>query len=207
MEVKKIYHEDLQIAKALIKRDNMVTRKYFYQQCYPLFKSIYDNYYTDCTNCKEFIDEIYIVVLAPSKTTGKCQMENFRGESTLASWIKTACLYYCYKQYETKEKMPKYERLPNSNVKDNDDDSDRDDAIYGSIEIDFTNLNRQDALIILNQMPNKRYSELIRLRYLELKTNEETAKALGMTMDNYYNKHKLAKEQYERIYRKEVRHA
>ena len=207
MEVKKIYYEDLQIAKALIKRDNLVTRKYFYQQCYPLFKSIYDNYYTDCINCKEFIDEIYIVVLAPSKTTGKCQMENFRGESTLTSWIKTACLYYCYKQYEAKEKMPKYERLPNSNVKDNDDDSDRDDAIYGSIEIDFTNLNRQDALIILNQMPNKRYSELIRLRYLELKTNEETAKALGMTMDNYYNKHKLAKEQYERIFRKEVRHA
>lgn len=207
MEVKKIYYEDLQIAKALIKRDNLVTRKYFYQQCYPLFKSIYDNYYTDCTNCKEFIDEIYIVVLAPSKTTGKCQMENFRGESTLASWIKTACLYYCYKQYEAKEKMPKYERLLNFNVKDNDDDGDRDDAIYGSIEIDFTNLNRQDALIILNQMPNKRYSELIRLRYLELKTNEETAKALGMTMENYYNKHKLAKEQYERIYRKEVRHA
>ena len=207
MEVKKIYYEDLQIAKALIKRDNLVTRKYFYQQCYPLFKSIYDNFYTDCTNCKEFIDEIYIVVLAPSKTTGKCQMENFRGESTLASWIKTACLYYCYKQYETKEKMPKYESLPNSNAKDNDDDGDRDDAIYGSIEIDFTNLNRQDALIILNQMPNKRYSELIRLRYLELKTNEETAKALGMTMDNYYNKHKLAKEQYERIFRKEVRHA
>lgn len=207
MEVKKIYHEDLQIAKALIKRDNLVTRKYFYQQCYPLFKSIYDNYYTDCVNCKEFIDEIYIVVLAPSKTTGKCQMENFRGESTLASWIKTACLYYCYKQYETKEKMPKYERLPYSIVKDNDDDGDRDDAIYGSIEIDFTNLNRQDALIILKQMPNKRYSELIRLRYLELKTNEETAKALGMTMDNYYNKHKLAKEQYERIFRKEVRHA
>ena len=207
MEVKKIYHEDLMIAKALIKRDNLVTRKYFYQQCYPLFKSIYDNYYTDCTNCKEFIDEIYIVVLAPSKTTGKCKMENFRGESTLASWIKTACLYYCYKQYEAKEKMPKYERLPNSNDKDNDDDGDRDDAIYGSIEIDFTNLNRQDALIILNQMPNKRYSELIRLRYLEMKTNEETAKALGMTMDNYYNKHKLAKEQYERIFRKEVRHA
>lgn len=207
MEIKRIFFEDLQTAQALIQRDRRITRKYFYQQCYPLFKSIYDNYYTDCTNCKEFIDEIYIVVLAPSKTTGKCQMENFRGESTLASWIKTACLYYCYKKYETKEKMPKYERLPNSNVKDKDDDGDRDDAIYGSIEIDFTNLNRQDALIILKQMPNKRYSELIRLRYLELKTNEETAKALGMTIDNYYNKHKLAKEQYERMFSKEAHHA
>ena len=131
-------------------------------------------------------------------------MENFRGESTLASWIKTACLYYCYKQYEAKEKMPKYERLPSPDGKDDDD---RNDSIYGSIEIDFSNLNHQDALTILKQMPNKRYSELIRLRYLELKTNEETAKALGMTMDNYYNKHKLAKEQYERIFRKEAQHA
>lgn len=56
-------------------------------------------------------------------------------------------------------------------------------------------------------MPNKRYSELIHLRYLELKTNEETAKELGMSLENYYNKHKLAKEQYERIFRKEVGHA
>lgn len=207
MIVKKIYEEDLRIANSLINRDEQITRKYFYQQCYPLFKSIYDNYYTDCISCKEFIDEIYIVILAPSKITGKCQMENFRGESTLASWIRTACLYYCYKQFETKKKIPKYERLPYTNVKDDDDTSDRNDAIYGSIDIDFTNLNRQDALIILKQMPNKRYSELIRLRYLEYKTNEETAKALGMTMDNYYNKHKLAKEQYEQIYRKEVRHA
>lgn len=207
MVVKKIYKEDLRIAHSLINRDEQITRKYFYQQCYPLFKSIYDNYYTDCINCKEFIDEIYIVVLAPSKITGRCQMENFRGESTLVSWIKTVCLYYCYKQFETKEKMPKYECLPYTNVKDNDDTSDKDDAIYGSIDIDFTNLNRQDALIILKQMPNKRYSELIRLRYLEYKTNEETAKALGMTMDNYYNKHKLAKEQYEQISRKEARHA
>ena len=48
MVVKKIFSEDLQIAKSLIVRDEMVTRKYFYQQCYPLFKSIFDNYYYCC---------------------------------------------------------------------------------------------------------------------------------------------------------------
>lgn len=206
MVVKKIFSEDLQIAKSLIVRDEMVTRKYFYQQCYPLFKSIFDNYYTDCANVKEFIDEMYIIVLAPSKLTGKCQMENFRGESTLTSWLKTACLFYCYKQFEIKGKMPRKERLPLSNADDDDDASDRSDSIYGSLEIDFSNINRQDAQVIIKQMPNKRYSELIRLRYLELKTNEETAKELGMSMENYYNKHKLAKEQYERIFRKEVGH-
>lgn len=206
MIVKKIFSEDLQIAKSLIVRDETVTRKYFYQQCYPLFKSIFDNYYTDCANVKEFIDEMYIIVLAPSKLTGKCQMENFRGESTLTSWLKTACLFYCYKQFEIKGKMPRKERLPLSNVDDDDDVGDRADSIYGSLEIDFSNINRQDAQVIIKQMPNKRYGELIRLRYLELMTNEETAKALGMSMENYYNKHKLAKAQYERIFRKEEQH-
>lgn len=205
MDVKKIYFEDLQIAQALIHRDETVTRKYFYRQCYPLFKSIYDNYYTDCISCKEFIDEIYIVVLAPSKTTGKCQMENFRGESTLTSWLKTACLYYCYKKYEAKGRMPIYEPLTIKNYKEKDDKNDRGEEVFGSIEIDFNNLNRDDALVILKRMPNKRYSEIIRLRYLELFTNEETAKALGMTMENYYNKHKLAKAQYIRFHRKEER--
>ncbi len=187
MIVKKIFTQDLQIAKSLINKDEMVTRKYFYQQCYPLFKSIYDNYYTDCANCKEFIDEIYIVVLAPSKSTGRCQMENFRGESTLTSWLKTACLFYCYKQFEQKERMPKHEQIAHVNMKDNEDDGDRADSVYGSIEIDFSNLNRQDALTIIKQMPNKRYSELIRLRYLELMTNEETASKLGMSMQYSVN--------------------
>lgn len=41
--------------------------------------------------------------------------------------------------------------------------------------------------------------------YLEHKTLEETAEALDMAMSNFYNKHKLAKEQYIRIWRKEGR--
>lgn len=208
MNVKQIFQEDLKIAQSIINRNEQVTRKYFYKQCYPLFKSIYDNYYTDCVCCKEFIDEIYVLVLSPSKITGKCQLENFRGESTLTSWLKTACLFYCYKKFELREKMPQYEQLLHTVDKDNAevDDSDRYDSIYGSIETDFSKLNKEDALTIIGQMPNKRYRELIRLRYLESMTNEDTADKLGMTMDNYYNKHKLAKEQYIRIWRKEANH-
>lgn len=202
----KIFTEDLLVRDALLRRDGKVTRLFFYQQCYPLFKSIYDNYYTDCACVKEFIDEIYMLTLAPSKTTGKCQLENFRGESTLTSWIKTTCLYYCYNKYELKERMPEYEPISTFKDDDNEESTDRTDAIYGSNEIDFDNLNRQDAMAILNMMPNKRYRNIITIRYLEQKTNEETAEALGMTMGNYYNKHKLAKEQYERVWRKEVQH-
>lgn len=205
MEVKKVFLHDLQIAKALLDRDEQVTRKYFYQQCYPLFKSIYDNYYTDCTCCKEFMDEIYIVVLAPSKTTGKCQMENFRGESTLASWLKTACLYYCYNKYELKQRMPVYEPLPHPTEKDEEDDvfSDRKKDESLSNPIDFSGMNRSDVEVLLSMMPNIRYRNIIRLLYLEQKTHKETAEVLGMTMDNYYNKRILAEKQYMQVCRKE----
>lgn len=205
MEVRKIYTEDLKIAQALIRREESVTRRYFYQQCYPLFKSIFDNYYTDCTSCKEFIDEIYIVVLAPSKITGKCQMENFRGESTLTSWIKTSCLYYCYAKYKLKEREPRYEPLPHSTDKDDSDDifGDRKKEESLSNPIDFSGMNRSDVEALLNMMPNVRYRNIIRLLYLEQKTHKETAEALGMTMNNYYNKRILAEKQYRQVCRKE----
>lgn len=202
MATVKLYAEDVHIARSLIKRDGQVTRNFFYKQCYPLFKSIYDNYYTDCTCCKEFIDEIYLILLTPSKITGKCQMENFRGESTLTTWIKTACLFYCYNNYKQKVRMPIYEPLMVSQ-ENNEDESDRFESIFGSVEIDSKSLNYDDVITILNKMPNKRYSNLIKLRYLEQKTNEETASDLGMSMENYYNKHKLAKAQYMRVLKEE----
>ena len=202
----KTYTHDLEIAHAILMRDGMVTREYMYVKCYPLFKSIYDNYFTDSACVKEFIDEIYVLIMTPSKVTGKCQLENFCGGSTLTSWLKTVCLYCFYNKFEQKERMPLYEPISVIKEDSEDEPSDRLDAIYGSIDIDFSNLDKQDALVILSMMPNKRYSNIIRLRYLELKSNEETAEALGMTMDNYYNKHKLAKEQYVRVLRKESQH-
>lgn len=209
MDIKKIYTEDLQIAQALIQRDNTITRKYFYHHCFPLFKSIYDNYYTDCTDYKEFIDEIYIVVLTPSKATGRCQMENFRGESTLASWIKTVCLFYCYKKYELKQRMPVYEPLPHTVEKEDSEDaiSDRRNDETLSNPIDFSGMNRADVETLLDLMANVRYRNIIRLLYLEQKSHKETAEALGMSMDNYYNKRILAEKQFKQVCRKEARHA
>ena len=204
MATLRIYTEDLQIAKSLINRDERVTRDYYYKDCYPLFKSIYDNYYTDCKCCKEFMDEIYIVVLAPSKITGKCQMENFRGESTLRTWLTTACLYYCYNRF--KLKPPIFEPLPRDPEKKDDDDdvfSDRKKDESLSNPIDFSGMNRADVETLLSMMPNTRYRNIIRLLYLEQKTHKEVAEALGMSMANYYNKRILAEKQYMQVCRKE----
>ena len=40
-------NNDFELVQALLKHDEVVTREFFYKKCYPLFKSVYDNYHTD----------------------------------------------------------------------------------------------------------------------------------------------------------------
>lgn len=194
------FTEDIAIAQSILKRDGIVTREYLYKKCYPLFKSIYDNYYTDSNEVREFINEVYLLILTPSKETGQCQLENYRGESTLATWLKTACLFYCYHKYKKKIHIRTVDLLAQS---DDNDGSDRLLDNSHSTTMDTSLTDRSDLNVIIDMMPNERYRQIIRLRYMERKTNEETAKVLNMTMANYYNKHKLAKEQFIRILKKE----
>ena len=204
MPTQAIYKEDLKIAHSLIKRDDGVTRNYYYRECYPLFKSIYDNYFTDCHSCKEFMDEIYVLVISPSKATGKCQMENFKGESSLTSWLKTVCLFYCYKKYNLKRRNPIHESLESLTLSDiSKSNSNRFDQVENSIDIDLSNMNRSDVEALLRLMPNVRYRTIIRLLYLEQKTHKETAEALGLSMEVYYNKRILAEKQFKQIQIKE----
>lgn len=189
---------DHDIVFALLQRNEDVTREFFYRKCYPLFKSVYDNYHTDCSSCMEFISEIYVHIMTPGKDTGLCKLELFKYQSTLFTWLKTVCLFYCYKKYERKQK------LPTNRISEKFDDAGiRIDTISGSISIDNSLLDNYDAETILRLMPNRRYSLLIRLRYFQGHTNEETAKILGMNMNTFYNKHKMAKEQFIKILRKE----
>ena len=197
MRYEQLNMTDQQIVRALIDRDKEVTRAFFYINCYPLFNSIFEHYYTDCDSCIEFINEMYIYIMSPQRSTGKSKLESFRFESTLYTWIKAVCLYYCYARFEEKNRLV---------IDKNDEPTDRNIAVSESIQMEFDKINHEDIMKILSLMPNARYRELIRLRYLEGCSNEETAQHLGMTMDNYYNKHKLAKEQYVKVYRKEARY-
>ncbi|MDD6745491.1 MAG: sigma-70 family RNA polymerase sigma factor [Bacteroidales bacterium] len=200
-----VYTDDLLIAQAILKRNEQVSKDYMYRQCYPLFKTVYDNYYTDCTSVYEFIDEIYILILVPNKETGRCQLENYRGESRLSTWLKTTCLFYCYHKYKRKQRMVTVRIMTDGEDGDNDNLADRFIDNHHSTTIDTADIDRSDLEAVISMMSNERYRNIIRLRYLERKTNEETAEALGMTMANYYNKHKLAKAQYIRSLNNESR--
>lgn len=192
---------DHDIVEALLKRNERLTREFFYRRCYPLFKSVYDNYHTDSTSCLEFINEIYIYVLTPSKTTGQCKLEQFRFQSTLFTWLKTVVLFYCYRKYARRKRINEV-RISEKY----DDEGVRIDTLPDSINAEDMPMAGSDAETILRLMPNRRYSLLIRLRYLEGHSNEETARLMGMNMNTYYNKHNMAKAQYIKTLRKEEKH-
>lgn len=184
---------DNEIVSAIINRDAKITRLYFYEKCYPLFKSCYDKYYTDCETCLEFINQIYLLVMTPRKSTGVSPLQTFSFRCTLTMWLKIIAENYCKQLFKVKIDFSDSVELS----------SDRFAKTRDSLEIDFRTIYASDVKKVLEMMPNERYRHLIELRYVEEKTNEETAVVLEMTMDNYYNKHKLAKAQFCNILRKE----
>ena len=184
---------DQEIVDAILRRDALITRLYLYEKCYPLFKACYDKYYTDCETCVEFINQIYLLIMTPRKSTGDSPLNKFGFRCTLTMWLKIIAENYCKQLFRTKVDI--FESL--------EIDSDRFVFNNESISIDFRSINVSDVIRVLEMMPNTRYRNLIEQRYIEEKTNEETASILGMTMDNYDNKHKRAKAQFCNILRKE----
>jgi DNA-directed RNA polymerase specialized sigma24 family protein len=152
---------------------------------------MFDKYDTGYENCFELANEIYVFIMTPKRNSGLCKLEEFKGISTLTYWLRTVVKNYCCNIYEKK-----INTIPI-------DSCDRFSQENESLSIDFRTLNMDDVQAVLNLMKNERYRKLIQYRYIEDKSNEITAHLLDMTMDNYYNKHKLAKAQFCAMLRKE----
>lgn len=184
---------DMEIVKAILQRDSFVTKEYFYKKCFPLFNFIYKKYYTDCENCIEFINEIYLFIVTPQRKTGKSKLEGFSFKCSLTYWIKIVTENYCKQLYV------KYSDILEVDI----ESSDIIKRLESSLEIDSHEIDMHDVRAILASMPNQRYRALIAYRYVDGHSNENTANLLNMSMPNYYNKHKLAKAQFIVALRKE----
>lgn len=186
-------YSDQEIVEAILCRDAFVTKEYLYRKCYPLFCTIYNKYYTDCENPVELINQIYLYILTPNRETGKNKLSCFGFRCTLTTWLKIVTENYCHQLFARK-----------SDIEDNIlIDSDRNIWESHSLESDFNTLNMEDVKRILLMMPNERYRRLIEYRYLDEKSNEETAKLLALTMTNYYNVHLRAKAQFCTVLKRE----
>ena len=187
------HYTDQEIVQAILRRDSSITKEYLYRKCYPLFKSIHNKYYTDCETPVELINEIYTYILWPHKETHESKLQNFSFRCSLPMWLKIVTEHYCQQLFKKRIVVSDDEEKPVDRKVPGDD----------SLRQNNRELDMNDVRKILSSMPNQRYSKLIELRYVEEKSNEETATILGLTMDNYYNSHKRAKKQYYEALRKE----
>lgn len=184
---------DHEIVAALLARDRAVTEAFFYRKCYPLFKACFDKYYTDCESCLEFINEIYLYLMLPNPDTQQSYMERFSFRCSLTNWLKIVAESYSHQLFRKKGEI----------IQESLDDTDRFTEVADSLSIEHSNFAHEDLQHVLAMMPNLRYRELIQLRYVFNYSNEETAAKLGIKMDNYYNKHLLAKKQFVTALKKE----
>ena len=184
---------DKVIVEAIIARDAEITKLFFYEKCYPLFKSVFEKYETDCKDCIEFINEIYVYIMAKSSKSDLSKLEAFGFKCQFIYWLKIVSENYCHTLF--KKSSYQTNKLT--------DGGDSLSKLPHSIIIESHEISLKDAETILLMMPNRRYSQLIRHRYLEEHTNEETAALLGMNINNYYNKHRLAKAQFRSMLIKE----
>ena len=184
---------DQEIVRAILSKDERITRMFFYHKCYPLFNSYFDNYYTDCESCTEFINEIYLYLMLPNADTQQSYLQGFTFRCSLTNWLKVVTQSYCYQLFRKK----------GDTIQENFDDTERFDAVSDSIDIESSVFDTADLQLVLQSMPNPRYRELISLRYIEELPNEEVAQRLEMSLDNFYNKHYFAKKQFLTALKKE----
>lgn len=187
------HYTDQEIVKAILDRDTVITKEFLYRKCYPLFKAVYDKYYTDCESCFELINEIYVYIMTPQKKTNISKLAAFGFRCTLTMWLKIVVENYCHQLYARRMEIDRVSDVA----------SDRNMPDDESLTENTRSIDMEDVRKILNMMPNQRYRQLIMYRYIDEKTNEETAMLLAVTMANYYNMHKRAKAQYCEVLRKE----
>ncbi len=184
---------DQEIVNAILNRNASITKEFLYRKCYPLFKSIHNKYYTDCETPIELINEIYTYILWPNKETHKSKLQTFGFRCSLPMWLKIVTENYCHQLFTKRITVDE----------NNDVANDRNDIKDDSFLSNTRRLDMEDVQKALSMMPNQRYRKLIEYRYVDEKTNEETALLLEMSMANYYNCHKRAKAQYCEVLRKE----
>lgn len=184
---------DKEVVRQILSRNKEVTIDYLYKKCYPLFKSIYDRYYTDCESWEEFVTEIYVYIMMPGKKSGISKLAAFQFRCSFPTWLKIVAENYCHQLYAKRIDI----------VGDSSSTTDILNRTEQSLDFDIKNINTFDVMNIIASMPNQRYRKLIEYRYVQELSNEETAALLSMNMANYYNKHKLAKAQFVAVLRKE----
>lgn len=181
---------DQEIVAALIRRDEGVTKQFFYRDCRPLFLSIirrvFDKQFVDYD---EIIDELYIHLMENDAH----RLRQFHFDSTLYQWLKTTAIRHCtrLKLRGRVIDMESREPLDNNECR---------------LSVEESSQAGMDLESLLGRMKNQRYAAVIRMLMIEGQTPDEVAGILSVTVDNLYNIKRRAMLALTEVALKDKRH-
>lgn len=165
---------DNEIIRALINRDETVTRQFFFKDCRPLFLSIMHHVFSYAVDYNEFINEFYLYLMDNDAR----RLRQFEGRSSLYQWLKVVAIRYF---------IAKRSRMIDMNS-----DNSLLRVKQAMIDADEKSLYRLDMESLLERLYNRRYADIIRRTVLDDAEPEVVARELGITTANLYNIKKRA---------------
>ena len=165
---------DNEIIRALINRDETVTRQFFFKDCRPLFLSIMHHVFSYEVDYNEFINEFYLYLMDNDAR----RLQQFEGRSSLYQWLKVVAIRYF---------IAKRSRMIDMNS-----DNSLLRVKQAMIDADEKSLYRLDMESLLERLYNRRYADIIRRTVLDDAEPEVVARELGITTANLYNIKKRA---------------
>ena len=178
---------DKEIIEGLIARDNRVTKDFFFVKCRPLFCSIIQNVFDYEVNYDEFVNELYVYLMANDAS----KLRNFGYRSTVYQWLKVLAIRFF---------INKRGRMIDDNTQENPYDGRNQTA---DTEKDMTAEGDLERLFL--KMPNKRYVYVIRRLVLEDWEPEQLAQEMNVTTANLYNIKRRAMAQLTRAALKDIK--
>lgn len=162
---------DQEIVSSLIAHDSQKTKKFFLEDCRPLFISIinkiFDKQYVDYD---ETINDLYVHLMEDDAK----RLRQFRFEKSIFCWLQTTA------QRHFREMKIKNRVIENKS---------QEPLYYDSKNTPTTESSQAkiDLDALLRQMKNQRYASVIRMLMIEELPVEDVAQRLAVRVENIYN--------------------
>lgn len=167
---------DQELITALVARDELVTRQFFFKSCRPLFLSIIRNVFSFEVDYEEFVSEFYLYLME----NDAYRLKQFQGRSTIYQWLKVVAIRYFIAKRNNMIEMESKDSLL--------------DNVMPELAIDEEKrmMAKMDMEYLLSLIPNKRYVYVIKRLVLQEAEPKDVAQELKTNVDNLYNIKKRA---------------
>lgn len=184
---------DRSLVAYLIASDSEVTEQFLYGLSWPYFKHIRHYWYTTYTDEVDAANDVYLKIKTPKKKDGISPLEGFAFRCRFFIWFFYVAKRHCIDRWRKHRKLLFCPTEEMESITEDDstvmEDNDTVKVLY----------NPEIVANIFSHMSNKRYIEVLRLRYFENLKPEEIAEAMNDSKDNIYRTTNRARNQFEEV--------